>query len=67
MWPGWSGTHYIDQVGLNHRDPPASACGALELKKSPTVRVSVSLFNPRAGRGSRRWAEAGESTELIGR
>jgi hypothetical protein len=36
---GWTGTHHIDQAGLELRDPSASASGVLGLKAHRTNGV----------------------------
>jgi hypothetical protein len=47
--PGCPGTHFIDQVGLELRNLPASASRVLGLKACTTVPSFKYLFNSRAG------------------
>jgi hypothetical protein len=35
--PGWPGTHFVDQAGLELRNPPASASRVLGLKACATT------------------------------
>jgi hypothetical protein len=48
--PGCPGTHSVDQVGLELRNPPASASRVLGLKACPTTpslsRVFISIIHP---------------------
>jgi hypothetical protein len=43
--PGCSGTHFVDQAGLELRNPPASASWVLGLKACATTPGSVSALN----------------------
>ena len=44
--PGCPGTQFVDQAGLELRNPPASACQVLVLKAcATTARLSCSLLN----------------------
>jgi hypothetical protein len=42
--PGCPGTHFVDQAGLELRNPPASASRALGLKACATTTCSEVLF-----------------------
>jgi hypothetical protein len=43
--PGCPGTHFVDQAGLELRNPPASASRVLGLKACATTPGSVPPFN----------------------
>jgi hypothetical protein len=43
--PGCPGTHFVDQAGLEHRNPPASASQVLGLKVCATTPGSASALN----------------------
>jgi hypothetical protein len=42
--PGCPGTHFVDQVGLELRNPPASASRVLGLKASATTPSYIALL-----------------------
>jgi hypothetical protein len=42
--PGCPGTHFVDQAGLELRNPPASASGVLGLKACATTPGSLIYF-----------------------
>ena len=42
--PGCSGTHSVDQTGLEFRNPPASASQVLGLKVCATTAWLINLF-----------------------
>jgi hypothetical protein len=42
--PGCPGTHFVDQAGLELRNPPASASGVLGLKACATMPGYSSYF-----------------------
>jgi hypothetical protein len=42
--PGCSGTHSVDQAGLELRNPPASASQVLGLKACATMFLTVFFF-----------------------
>jgi hypothetical protein len=42
--PGCPGTHFVDQAGLELRNPPASASGVLGLKAGATMPGCLPLF-----------------------
>jgi hypothetical protein len=44
--PGCPGTHFVDQAGLELRNPPASASRVLGLKACATTPGSVLLKSP---------------------
>jgi hypothetical protein len=41
--PGYPGTHFVDQAGLELRNPPVSASQVLGLKACTTTASSLSL------------------------
>jgi hypothetical protein len=43
--PGCPGTHFVDQAGLELRNPPASASRVLELKAYATMPSSLFYLN----------------------
>jgi hypothetical protein len=43
--PGCPGTHFVDQAGLELRNPPASASQVLGLKACATMPGQLDLFN----------------------
>jgi hypothetical protein len=43
--PGCPGTHFVDQAGLELRNPPASASQVLGLKARATTAQQLLLFN----------------------
>jgi hypothetical protein len=43
--PGCPGTHFVDQAGLELRDPPASASRVLGLKACATTPGYKSIFD----------------------
>jgi hypothetical protein len=42
--PGCPGTHFVDQAGLEFRNPPASASGVLGLKACVTTLGMGDIF-----------------------
>jgi hypothetical protein len=44
VYPGCPGTHFVDQAGLELRNPPASACRVLGLKACATTPGWFSSF-----------------------
>ena len=42
--PGCPGAHFVNQAGLEHRDPPASASWVLGLKACPTITRLILYF-----------------------
>jgi hypothetical protein len=45
--PGWSGTHSVDQAGLELRNPPASASQVLGLKVCTTTTRVIHFYEAR--------------------
>jgi hypothetical protein len=44
--PGCPGTHFVDQAGLELRNPPASTSQVLDLKVCATTAQHNSFFTP---------------------
>jgi hypothetical protein len=44
--PGCPGTHFVDQAGLELRNPPASASQVLGLKACTTMQGNTPVFKP---------------------